>query len=431
MLRRSTIAALSVAVLAGLALPAVPAGAAETTGSISGVAFEDTNRNGVRDAGEAPMANHVLYVFDVSGAFVSQATTASDGAYRFASLAPGDYKITYASSSWWSLRDSWVPTTTPSLRPEVQVTLGSAAFADFGWRPLLRSSDAGSPMTSFTAPDGLRVLSYNDAVPARQVHDALRGGSLLGKEASSVVVRFALTSSSTTSTAATQENGVYTSFSATVNIDYTSWLDSGDRALFHEYGHAWSLFHAYMTQGDTTMSEYRSRRGLAEDARVDSGYSWNLRELIAEDYRQLFGSTSARAWRQANGDIPPAGSVPGLREWLASGFTAPPATPEPAPAAAPLTISGLTVNPAPVVQLGTISFSTSSTADLVVTVVDQRGTAVRTVAARSTATAGSQSFTWDRRDDRGRVVKKGSYRVTVQATDSRGAVETSAPFSVA
>jgi hypothetical protein len=46
--------------------------------------------------------------------------------------------------------------------------------------------------------------------------------------------------------------------------------------------------------------------------------------MIAEDYRQLFGTASARAVTQMNRDIPDAKDVPGLEVFLAGAFTAPP-----------------------------------------------------------------------------------------------------------
>ena len=47
--------------------------------------------------------------------------------------------------------------------------------------------------------------------------------------------------------------------------------------------------------------------------------------MIAEDYRELFGSENAKLAWQMNGDIPAPEDVPGLRDWFLNSFmVAPP-----------------------------------------------------------------------------------------------------------
>jgi hypothetical protein len=48
--------------------------------------------------------------------------------------------------------------------------------------------------------------------------------------------------------------------------------------------------------------------------------------MIAEDYRQLFGTASAQRDQQINGDLPPAKDVAGLRDFLTTDFTRMPAS---------------------------------------------------------------------------------------------------------
>lgn len=176
----------------------------------------------------------------------------------------------------------------------------------------MRSTDTAAPISSYVAPSGLRFHSYNDVVEARELHEAL-SGALIGAEAPYVRVRFALQPGAMTSASAVRsDGGPYESFAATSYVDYVSWLDSGDYTLTHEYGHAWSLYHAYIVQQDTTFSSYLRARGLAGDERINTSYGWSVRELIAEDYRQLFGSANARAVAPLNNQIPPAADVAGL-----------------------------------------------------------------------------------------------------------------------
>ena len=164
-----------------------------------------------------------------------------------------------------------------------------------------------------------KIESYDDVVPAREIHDRLLSGTLVGDEARFVTIRFDYTRVGSTSSMAAESNGVYTDYHATSNLSYVSWLD-GDGELFHEYGHAWSLYTLTFPTG-SSLSAYLAARELLTDPRVNSSYSWNARELIAEDYRQLFGSPNARAVSQLNRELPPPSAVPGLRDFLATTFT--------------------------------------------------------------------------------------------------------------
>src|SRR5205823_14910105 len=58
------------------------------TGGLSGFAYVDANRNGVKDAGEAGIAN-----VTITGPSGATATTAADGSYSFSSLDGGTYSV--------------------------------------------------------------------------------------------------------------------------------------------------------------------------------------------------------------------------------------------------------------------------------------------------------------------------------------------------
>src|SRR5207253_879056 len=60
-------------------------------GSLSGFVYVDTNRNGVRDTGEAAIGGVIV---TLSGAGAGTATTAADGSYSFANLDAGTYSVT-------------------------------------------------------------------------------------------------------------------------------------------------------------------------------------------------------------------------------------------------------------------------------------------------------------------------------------------------
>jgi hypothetical protein len=418
-LRLVVVAAVALAAFAAGLRPATAAGAS----TISGVAFQDINRNGVQDSGEAPFSGQHLQLIDTAAmVYVATATTATDGSYAFSGLPDGSYVVQLTSSDWAAVRDSWVPTTTGGdLRPRVNVQLLSSARADFGYRPLVVSTTLGQPISSAVGPNGPKVEVYNDAIRASDALADLLSGSLIGAEAAYTTVRIGYDSASSTTTSVLSSGGTYTSYKATSAVTYGAWLDGGDQTMFHEYGHSWSLYFAYMVQQDSSLNGYVQARGLTGDARIGTSYLWSPREMIAEDYRQLFGTENAKARRQANGDIPPAADVAGLADYLATTFrSGSTATTAPAPTAAPLTVSQLTVTPQPVTTAGTVSFTLSQGASVSVSILTSSGSLVRSLAANMAAAQGANSFGWDRKDARGRKVKGAWYIASVTATSNDG-----------
>lgn len=418
----ASLRALLATLLAGAALGLTTGAAGAGTGTIAGTVFQDLNRNAVRDAGEPAWEGHQLYLFDAAGAYRATATSDASGRYAFAGLADGDYKVDYASPSWWAIRDTWVPTTTGSVRPSKAVRLAGAATADFGWRTIVRSTDAAAPISSYAGPSGLRVESFDDVVSAREVHDAVALG-LIGAEATSITIRFDLGPNSSTVAGWQGAPGSYSSYSAICYDNYVSWLDSGDQGVSHEYGHAWSLYYDTIVRQEGTFASYLQARGLAGDTRVDTSYVWGARELIAEDYRQLLGSPNARLATQMNRDIPPAAAVPGLRDFLATTFTTAPSGTDPAPPPPPppaLTLSTPVVTPSPVVRSATVTSSLSTPAAVTIEIRDAGGALVRTLLAGAARDAGSVGTGWDRKDNTGRKVRGGTYVAEVRAVASDG-----------
>lgn len=421
-----------------LGVPALRADAATTsTGSIAGVAFEDLDRDRVPDAGEARLADHQLNLVDGAGALVATVLTGSDGRYRFDGVAAGSYTVEVSSTSWAPRKADWTTSTTPDWRPRhpVTVTAGAESTADFGWRRIVRSTDETQPLSTWRGPNGPLVQVYNDAVPAAAVGQLLAAGTLLGDEAAVTTIRLDLSSGSMTSASWQTANGRLGNFNALVWIDWWSWLNTTETTLFHEYGHAWAGYWSVEAQQDPSLAGYLEARGLTGDSRLDSSYGWYRAELIAEDYRQLFGSPAGRLAPQANRDIVPAAQVAGLAEYLAGAFrqpvgggTEPAPAPEPAPA---LAVTDLAMSPTPVVRSGDATFTLTAPASVEVTIRDSRGRLVRTLAQGVTLDAGDASFTWDRRDRSGRSVKKGTYAVMVTATGGSDTVTVSLPFSVA
>ena len=444
---------LPILLAAVVGLPVTAANAA--TESISGTVYQDLDRSGTKSVDEPAIPDATLYLYRSDGTFVKKTVADAAGWYQLADLPHGAYVVEFSPSSWRALRDEWVPTTTGSIFPRISIDLSGAATADFGWRPIVRSTDLASPMSEVTDQRGMRVLSYTDAVDAAAIHAALAAG-FIGAEAPAVVVRFGYGSSSTTTVSVARLDSVYVQYKAAVWVAYSSWF-GGDWTLSHEYGHAWSLFHAYLTQQDPSLAGYLVARGLVGDTRIGTSYAWQPKELIADDYRQLFGSPSARLATPLNRDLPPAEEVPGLRDYLMSSFIgattivapapssspepttsqgpAPSAEPSPAPtpeptpqplptasassAATPATsveISELAVNPTPVKQRAAIEFALSASALVTITIRDTDGSLVRELRSAAATYAGRQSVAWDRKDATGRRVRPGTYLVNVGAS---------------
>ncbi|CAG1016682.1 partial Serine-aspartate repeat-containing protein F, partial [Anaerolineales bacterium] len=66
--------------------------------SIGDFVWNDTNKNGVQDTGEAGIANVTVRLFNcTTGALVATTTTDANGAYLFTNLAPGSYRVEFTA----------------------------------------------------------------------------------------------------------------------------------------------------------------------------------------------------------------------------------------------------------------------------------------------------------------------------------------------
>lgn len=313
-------------VAAGLVTVAfAPTAHASGTSTISGVAFEDMNRNGVFDSGDQPLSNAEVDLYDATGtSYLGMTYTDVTGHYSFGALSDGAYLVAYASAA--GLEDDWVPSTINSLYPRQVVNLAGTAQLNFGWRQIVRSTDLNSPIATYRAPSGLVVESYDDAVSPESVYNTLMQGSLVGAEAATETIRFddlPPTSSSSTTSSYQTVNGSLQTFTAATSIGWESWLFHPDQTLFHEYGEAWGEYFSYVSQQDAAMNGYLKARGLSGNPNVGTSLAWQPVEMISEDYRQLFGDPASKTAPQMNGAIPPASQVAGLAAYLSGLFRTP------------------------------------------------------------------------------------------------------------
>lgn len=307
---------------------AAPSARAATPATVHVDVFHDADRDGHRDAGETGWSGRYIQFYDATWRAVASVPTGVDGRVAV-HLVPGDYHVMYSPSQWSEIEGDWVPTADGILEPVYDLHVpAEGAGLPMGFRPVTWSTSLDAPMSTATAPDGLVVESFNDVLDAHEIVGALDYGAR-GGEAARTKIRFGFRDYDTSfcSAWASGSPGSYTDFSATCHVSFESWVTSGDRALFHEYGHVWSNYRDTIVQQDGTLSRYLEVRGLTGDARLGTSHAWDVRELVAEDYRQLLGSPTAAAWPQENQELPAAGGVPGLEEFLVSEFST--ASPDP------------------------------------------------------------------------------------------------------
>jgi chitodextrinase len=307
--------------------------------TVSGYMFEDINRNGILDNGEAPWGGKTVYICDkIANTSCLGAATDTNGFYSQSGLAPSNYKVQLDPSNWWNIYNDWTPTTS-KLLPEFTQDISSSVSLNFGFRPITYSADStnignNAPVSTFTPQSGSPIVKvYNDAITAEEVYKRLSSGSLISSESLKTTIYYGSKDSSnfTSFNLEGSEEGCKEKdvpSSAGVYINFKDSFGSGggagtiDNVLFHEYGHAWSLYWA-CTHGDPFFTEYLQIRSISNDARLNTTHAWSTREMIAEDYRQLFGDSTAAAGSQENQEIPAAKDVQGLKDYLMSTLMTP------------------------------------------------------------------------------------------------------------
>jgi acid phosphatase type 7 len=75
-------------------------GSGPTLGRINGLAWQDTNANGIRETGETLLTNIEAQLFNSSNQLVTTAFTDNAGAYRFDNLAAGNYTVQFVKGAY-------------------------------------------------------------------------------------------------------------------------------------------------------------------------------------------------------------------------------------------------------------------------------------------------------------------------------------------
>jgi protocatechuate 3,4-dioxygenase beta subunit len=66
--------------------------------AVGDFAWQDTNGNGIQDAGEPGLAGVTVRLYTSGGTLVATTTTAADGSYAFTNLALGDYQLEFSAA---------------------------------------------------------------------------------------------------------------------------------------------------------------------------------------------------------------------------------------------------------------------------------------------------------------------------------------------
>jgi hypothetical protein len=158
--------------------------------------------------------------------------------------------------------------------------------------------------------------------------DASAGPGDFAAVAPNLTVRVQDVYSSQTTSSASGFPGAYDGFNATMYLKGTDSVFASSPAtqLTHEYGHVWTLQHLYLQHGgsfaDYLKARWSSADGsllLGQDSRLGSSYNWDVMEIIADDYRLLFGTAAAvSGGTHLNRYIVDPRNQPGLKSWLLS-----------------------------------------------------------------------------------------------------------------
>lgn len=253
-----------------------------------------------------------------SWTFQLDTTTYANGTHTISARATDTGGATKATSEFVSISNpspSPTPTTSPTPTPTTS--------------PTPSPSPTSSPSsTHWVSPEGVTIdINSSSSWTTDEIYSLLKANAIeLSTIGPHLTIEVQDTLASGCGASASMINGVYTGFTAVI---YLKALNSAfsidpDSQFAHVYGHAWTLYHFYIThQGNwspyltTRWTTADGSQTLATDSRLDSSYAWSRAEIIAEDYRLLFGSSLAKSETpQMNTDIPVPTAQPGLSSFF-------------------------------------------------------------------------------------------------------------------
>jgi len=187
----------------------------------------------------------------------------------------------------------------------------------------------------YTTPEGtsIEIDSAGPWTPP-QIYDILKKAGLDTRLGPTYRVKVQDVTASSTGASAQQSGGVYSNYGAT---SYLKGVDSNfavnpEAIGTHEFGHAWTLYHLYMSQNGS-WDAYLKERNLVGNPKLETSYAWSKSEMIAEDYRLLFGSGLAISQmpNHMNNEIPQPSTITGFKDWFTNTWAKAPVVPPPDP----------------------------------------------------------------------------------------------------
>jgi hypothetical protein len=128
-------------------------------------------------------------------------------------------------------------------------------------------------------------------------------------------------------------NGNYYGYKAVMSLNpssTSSFSSSPEAIITHEYGHAWTNYWRYTNPANHgSWAAYQNFRWanadgsqvLAQNAKLNTSYSWMDYEMAADDYRRLFGTSTAQSQLTfLNSGVPDSKQVAGLAAWFLDSF---------------------------------------------------------------------------------------------------------------
>jgi hypothetical protein len=233
------------------------------------------------------------------------------------------YRLAEGTDSWtYALDTTTLPNGAHSLSARATDSSGNTAATAETVTVQNPSSLPPGVTEQMVTPEGATIQIYSDVSgwTAQRVYDLLKLNAYqLGLIGPHLTVKVQTQYASSTATSAGTTGAVYTTFRATLYLDAdpgTVFPMRPDSVVAHEYGHVWTMYHLYLTQ-QGSWSAWLSARGLVGDSRVDSSYSWSKNEMIADDYRMLFGDAGAVSQATyINPQAPDPRTVAGLKDFF-------------------------------------------------------------------------------------------------------------------
>lgn len=266
----------------------------------------------------------------VSGSVTVSGTAADNVALAEVELSVdgGAYQLASGTGSWsFGLSTTALANSSHTLTARATDTSGNAQTASVTITVSNTASTSPTVVDQLLTPEGATIQIYSDAVgwTAQQIYDLLKPNAYqLNLIGPTLTVKVSAQWMSSTPTSVAERDGVYYDYNATMYLQAnggSTFATIPDDVIAHEYGHAWSLYHYYLDE-HASWTRYLQARGLASDSRAGSGpYMWQPAEIIAEDYRLLFGTQAAQSQTaQMNYLLPDARAIPGLKDFLATAW---------------------------------------------------------------------------------------------------------------